>query len=92
MIARRRRTCGGKKLRRKAVILAEPKHLTVDEMYGLYPHKWLLVNNPVHRERDYRIVSGELLGVFDAREDAYREGGRREFTHLAVINSIQEEV
>ena len=78
--------------RRKAVILTEPQNMTVEEMYRLYPHKWLLVDNPCHRERDYEIVSGELLGVFDAREDAYKEGGRRKFRHIAVINSIQEEL
>ena len=80
------------RLKYKGVVKIEPKIMTIDEMYGLYPRKWLLVNNPVHRERDYRIISGELLGVFDARADAYKEGGRREFRRLAIINSIQEEL
>ena len=81
-----------KKPKHKAVIKIEPKTMTVEEMYGLYPRKWLLVNNPVHRERDYEIVAGELLGVFEARADAHMEGGRRKLRRRAVINSIQEEV
>ena len=78
--------------RRRSVILPEPQNMTVEEMYRLYPHKWLLVNDPIHREPDYRIVSGELMGVFDAREDAHMEGGRRKLRYRTVINSIQEEL
>ena len=91
MFAKKKIGLRGKR-RRKAVILAEPSSLSVEEMYRLHPHKWLLVDNPIHRERDYEIVSGELLGVFDVRADAYKEGGRRKFKHIAVINSIQEEL
>ena len=81
------------KPKRKAVIkMVTPIHLTVEEMYRLYPHKWLLVNNPIHRDPDHRIIAGELLGVFDAREDAHKEGGKRKLRYRTVINSIQDEI
>ena len=71
--------------------MSHSAYLTVSEMYDLYPKKWLLVNNPVHRESDYEIVAGELMGVFDIREEAHLEAGRRKLRRRTVINSIQEE-
>jgi len=65
--------------------------MTKEEMFEMYPHKWLIVSEPKTRESDGEILGGELLGVFDERKDAYEEAMKLSLRHGAIINSLQEE-
>jgi hypothetical protein len=66
--------------------------LTKEKMYMMYPKKWLLVNDPKQRESDGEILSGELLAVFDNKNDARREGSKRKLRCRAIISSVQEDI
>ena len=72
--------------------MAVNQYMKREDMYLEYPHKWLLINNPEQRDSDGEIIGGELIGVFDNREVAGREGMKLNLKSSAVINSIQEEI
>jgi len=68
----------------------ESRYLTRETMYALFPYKWLLISDPVKRNRDGEILGGELMGAYNNREVAWDES--YQFRHIAVISSIQEEI
>lgn len=72
-------------------MLVERKQMTVVEMYELYPRKWLVINDPIHRNTDGKVISGELLGVFSDQRSALLEFAKLNLRTCAVLNSIQEE-
>ncbi|MCL2386484.1 MAG: hypothetical protein FWC89_02935 [Defluviitaleaceae bacterium] len=69
------------------------QHLAKNEMYELYPRKWLLIKEPVQSKSTAEILSGELMGVYEEREHAYYEAGKLKPLPrcFAVISSLQED-
>jgi hypothetical protein len=69
------------------------QHMEKKTMYEMYPRKWLVINEPVCDESNGKILSGELLGVYDELDHAFYEAGKIQppLRSSAIISSIQEE-
>ena len=67
------------------------QYFSKEELYRMYPRKWVLISEPVLRERDGAVMGGEFVGVFDVRTDAKREAFNRNLRFYSAISSLQEE-